>query len=269
MSFLTKPAMQRLVPAFVLLAQALHAQDFSLFEQRTFTNESGETIPFRLLLPESYSPATNYPLVLFLHGAGERGDDNHQQLVNGVRVFLDPAHRRNFPCIVAAPQCPTGSYWASVDIDRSERPARPLKMDFNYTRPITPDLQIAIDLTRHLLATERADPRRTYVAGISMGGMGTLEAVARFPDLFTAAVPVCGGGDPKAFGKKQAGISFWLFHGADDDVVGVEHSRTMVALLKELGAEVRYTEYPGVKHNSWDAAFADPDLLPWLFRHSR
>lgn len=242
------------------------AQNLSLFEQREFRAKGGENLPYRILYPENYDGTKKYPLVLFLHGGGERGNDNEKQLTHGVKVFLEAENRKNFPCIVIAPHCPEDSYWASV---RFERTKYPLELDFNYGYDITKGLELAIALTEDVIEKEAVDIKRVYITGLSMGGMGTLEAVYRFPKTFAAAAVVCGGGDVEAYTKKQARIPFWLLHGDVDGVIGVENSRNMVARLKELGADVKYTEYEGVNHNSWENAYAEPELLPWLFSKSR
>lgn len=250
----------------LLMAGQLLAQDYSLFEKKEFTNKKGETLPYRILYPENYDPAKKYPLVLFLHGAGERGNDNEKQLLHGVKVFLEAQYRTQFPCIVVAPQCPAESYWGSVKFERTKYP---LDLDFNYQYDITTGLRLAIELTRSVIKEAAVDKKRVYITGLSMGGMGTFEAVYRFPKLFTAAVPVCGGADVAAYGKKQARIPFRIFHGEVDGVVAADHSRAMYARLQALGAQVQYKEYPGVNHNSWDYAYIEPDLLPWLFAQHR
>jgi predicted peptidase len=229
--------------------------------------EKGDTLPYRILFPENYDRTKKYPLVLFLHGAGERGSDNEKQLIHGSSLFLKEESRRNFPCIVIFPQCPAEGFWAAVKVDRSQRP---LKFEYNYRESdITPSLRLALGLTRSIIAQEAVDPDRVYVTGLSMGGMGTFEAVWRQPKLFAAAAPICGGGDTKAYKKAAARVPFWIFHGASDNVVGVDLSRDMVERLQKLRAEVRYSEYPGVDHNSWDNAFAEQDFLSWMFSQRR
>ncbi|MCB0664883.1 MAG: prolyl oligopeptidase family serine peptidase [Saprospiraceae bacterium] len=244
---------------------SLKSQDFSLLEKRVYEGTAGK-LPYRILFPENYDSREKYPLVLFLHGGGERGDDNEKQLVHGVKHFIDPPVRSAFPCILIAPQCPEDSYWSSVKFERTKYP---LDLDFNYEYEITKGLQLAIDLTKEIIKEESVDKSRVYITGLSMGGMGTFEAIYRFPRLFAAAAVVCGGADAVAYGKRQAKIPFWIFHGDADQVISVEHSRKMVTRLKALNAEVKYTEYSGVNHNSWENAYAEPMLLPWLFSKKR
>lgn len=238
------------------------ASDYDLFEKRTFVTEKGDSIPYRILFPENYDKTKKYPLVVFLHGGGERGNDNEKQLTHGVKVFLEPGNRKKYPCIVVAPQCPMDSQWPSAKYDRTQRP---LQLDFNYNNEITPALHKATALTYEIIMNESVDRKAVYITGLSMGGMGTFEMVYRNPGLFTAAAPICGGGDTKAYTKKQTSTRFWLFHGDIDAVIEVKHSRAMYDRLKELKADVHYTEYPGVNHNSWDNAYAEQGLLPWMF----
>jgi len=250
---------------FLAFSFRLQSQDFSLLEKRIFQSEKG-VLPYRILFPENYDKSVKYPLVLFLHGGGERGDDNEKHLVHGVKHFLEPANRQAYPCILIVPQCPEDSYWASVKFERTKYP---LELDFNYAYDITRGLQLAIDLTKNIIKSEAVDKKRVYITGMSMGGMGTLEAVYRYPKLFAAAASVCGGADEMAYKKRHVRIPFWLFHGDADQVIAVDNSREMLARLKALGADVKYTEYPGVNHNSWEKAYADPDLLKWLFNQKK
>lgn len=227
------------------------------YEKRTFNN-----LPYRVLYPENYDRSKKYPLVLFLHGRGECGTDNEKQLVHGAKMFISPENRRAFPAIVLFPQCPETSFWAKTNIDRS---TTPVTFQFDYSGVPNEPLGNAVDLVREFLIKESVDPSRVYVTGLSMGGMGTFEAVHRNPDLFAAAAPICGGGDAAHYQKKTRKVAFWVFHGAADAVVNVTESQKMVEKLRSLKGNVRYTEYPGVNHNSWDNAFADPEFLAWMF----
>ncbi|GAB2576007.1 carboxylesterase family protein [Spirosoma areae] len=249
-----------------LVAILTKAQDTTLYQKREFVGTNGLRLPYRILYPENYDATRTYPLILFLHGAGERGSDNTKQLTHGAKLFITPENRRNFPGIVLMPQCPANGYWGSVKVGRS---TSPLTLDFDYSREPTPALSSALALFRHVAQTEHVDPKRLYIMGLSMGGMGTFEAVYRNPDLFAAAIPICGGGDTVRYDRRVRKMPFRLFHGDSDDVVGVNNSRAMVRRLNQVKARVEYTEYPGVKHNSWDTAFAEPDLLPWLFDKKR
>lgn len=237
------------------------AQD-SLYQKKIFNASNGLALPYRILLPEDYNPQKKYPLVLFLHGAGERGNDNEKQLVHGAKLFLTDANRKNFPAIVVAPQCPTDNYWGSVTVDRN---TSPFTLSFDYSRAETTALNAAIELVKKLITEESVDKKRVYITGLSMGGMGTFEAVFRYPKLFAGAAPICGGGDAARYTKQAAKIPFWIFHGDQDAVVSVKESHAMAAKLKSLKAIVKYTEYGGVNHNSWDNAFAEPDFMKWLF----
>lgn len=250
------------VLSFLVIAATSAAQDFSLFEKRTYISAEGDTLPYRILFPEGYDKSKKYPLVLFLHGGGERGTDNEKQLTHGVKLFLEAENRKKYPCIVVAPQCMMDSFWPSVKYDRTQRP---LQLDFNYENEITRALQATTELTKDIIKKESVDTKAVYITGLSMGGMGTIEMVYRNPGLFAAAAPICGGGDTKGYGKKQANTRFWLFHGDMDAVIEVKHSRAMYERLKELKADVHYTEYPGVNHNSWDNAYAEPGFLAWMF----
>jgi predicted peptidase len=255
-----------LLMVFIALAATASAQDLTAFQKETFVSATGLELPYRILYPENYDKTKKYPLVLFLHGAGERGNNNESQLTHGARLFVDPANRQAYPAIVIFPQCPTEGYWSSVEIDRN---TSPLTLKFDYSRPITPALQAAIELVQKMVVNEGVDKSRVYITGLSMGGMGTFEAVYRYPRLFAAAEPICGGADVKAYDKRVSKIPFRVFHGAKDVVVDVRHSQAIVEKLKILNTKVEYIEYPEVNHNSWDNAFAEPDFLSWMFSRKR
>ena len=226
----------------------------------------GKVLPYRILYPENYDKSKKYPLILFLHGAGERGKDNEKQLAHGAKLFITEENRKNFPAIIVLPQCPEESFWASTKIDRT---SQPFKIDFDYSAEANWPLVAANELVKKLSDEESVDKSRVYITGLSMGGMGTFESVYRYPDMYAAALPVCGGGDKVRYDKRITKTAFWVFHGAADAVVDVKLSRKMVEKLKSLKSEVKYSEYPGVNHNSWDNAFAEKDYLSWMFSHKR
>lgn len=241
------------------------AQDTNVYQIRTFAYGNGKNMPYRILYPEQYDRTKRYPLVLFLHGSGERGSDNKKQLIHGSKLFIRDDIRQNFPCIVLMPQCPEDGYWATVPASSW---GSPFNMPYDYSRPINSALEAAHDLVIKTSDEESVDKRRIYITGLSMGGMGTYEMVYRYPGLFAAAMPICGGGDVNSYDNRILKTSFWLFHGDADVVVDVKRSRQMFDKLKKLKADVKYTEYPGVNHNSWDNAFAEPDFMGWMFKHS-
>lgn len=249
---------------FVFFGMSASSQDLSLYEKKSFKSTDGFNLPYRILYPENYRAGKKYPLILVLHGAGERGSDNEKQLVHGSKLFLDSGVRKKYDAIVIFPQCPEDSYWSSVAINRTKTP---LALKFDYSRPITRPLKAAIELVQDIVSQGSVDDRQVYITGLSMGGMGTFEAVHRYPNLFAAALPICGGGDTEHYQKVKT--PFWIFHGSVDAVVDVEYSKVMVDKLKDLGVKVKYTEYAGVNHNSWDNAFAEPDFLKWMFKKKR
>ncbi len=247
----------------VLLIRPLYCQGpTEAFEAKVYRAEDGSTLPYRLLLPENYDPGRAYPLVLFLHGAGERGADNDLQLVHGAKLFTDEDNRRQFPAIVVFPQCPAEDYWARID------PGEDAHWQYPLLRRAPGPLKNVIGLLAELEKDYRVNPHRRYLGGLSMGGFGTFELLARKPDYFAAAFPICGGGNVLA-APLMTDTDLWVFHGGLDDVVPPVNSRKMVEALQEAGASVRYTEYPKANHNSWDSAFAEPQLLPWLFSNHR
>lgn len=193
--------------------------------------------------PVDSAPKGGWPLLLFLHGAGERGDDLARVEVHGPPklVATTPAL---WGCVLVAPQCPDGEWWSTDSL---------------------------LALIEEVRATERIDARRVYVTGLSMGGFGTFELVATRPDLFAAALPICGGlraeREPAIAAAKD--VPMRVFHGADDKVVPPESSLRLVERLRALGADVELTLYPGVAHDSWTRTYADPAVLTWLFEQRR
>lgn len=211
-------------------------------------------IPYRLFKPET-QPEKKYPLVVFLHGAGERGEDNENQLRHGLATMSSPEFQAKEPVFLLAPQCPNGRKWSEVDWSKMES-----------ALPTEPSIPMAgvMKIVDSLVSTMPVDPDRIYITGLSMGGYGTWDAISRWADRFAAAVPVCGGGDEKQAARLTR-IPIWCFHGDQDKAVPVERSRNMIEAIKRAGGKPNYTEYPGVGHNSWDKAYADPALYEWLF----
>ncbi|NBW35573.1 MAG: phospholipase [Cytophagia bacterium] len=246
----------------IMLSMQAFSQTSSAFQPYIYINEKADTLLYQMLSPQADIKNQKLPLVIFLHGAGERGNDNKKQLTHGSSLFLNQTIQQQFPAYVVFPQCPENDYWASVQVDRSQMP---LALNFDYNRPLTKSLQLVVSLIENLKQQKSIDPKRIYVVGLSMGGMGTFEIIHHYPQLFAAAMPICGGGDTLKFSKRASKLPLWLFHGDVDGVVKVEYSRTMLDRIKQYNKTVRYTEYKGVNHNSWDYAFREPDFLSWLF----
>ena len=211
--------------------------------KRLVHSSDGETIEMNYLLyqPPTYETGDdNWPLLLFLHGAGERGDDLELVKVHGPPKMI--AQGMDFPFVVISPQCPEGEIW-SIDT-----------------------LHALLD---EIIETHRIDTSRIYVTGLSMGGYGSWGLAYTYPDLLAAAVPICGGGEPeKAPLMKE--IPTWVFHGAKDTAVLLQRSQEMVDALKAAGGNVRFTVYPEAGHvGAWENAYGDPELWEWLTKQRR
>ena len=251
---------------FFFLPFNLLAQDTSLYKHQYYI-EKKDTMPYRLLLPADYDPSVKYPLILFLHGSGERGKDNESQLIHGGEFFLRDSIRNHYKAIVVFPQCSRNSYWSNVNII-SDTIQKTRFFNFQEDGEPTQAMSLLLGLTKHLLKKYRLDENRLYVGGLSMGGMGTFELARRKPKLFAAAFAICGGANAST-ATEMKNTAWWIFHGLKDNVVDPVHSKIMAAALKAAGAEVRLTLYPDANHNSWDAAFAEKELMHWLFSHHK
>jgi len=238
--------------ALSLFMTPVFAQKLSAYKKKVFRKD-GAKMPYRLLLPKEYDTAKKYPLILVLHGSGERGKNNKDQLVHGAKLFLKDEIRADFQALVVFPQCAANSSW--------------VRDPFRAAGP-TKDLLLLEELLVDLKTKYAINEDMMYVGGLSMGGMGTFELVRRNPEMFAAAFPICGGANPEIAESLKA-VHWWVFHGEADTVVPPKYSTQMVEALTSVGAAVKYDLYPGVGHNSWDKAFATPELLPWLFSKSK
>lgn len=243
---------------FMVMIARVSAQNMSLFDKLLFA-EKGDTLPYRLLKPVNPGSMPKFPLVIFLHGVGERGTDNEVQTKHISELFLDERNRGKYPCYLVAPQCPKGYSWSNFkqvngETALSPGPSKPMKL--------------LISLIESIIKEFPVDESRIYVTGLSMGGFGTFDLIARYPEKFAAAVPVCGGGDPKTAGRIKH-IPIWAFHGALDKTVTPQQSRRMISALQKEGATPGYTEYPDVAHDSWVYAYREPHLIHWLFNQTR
>lgn len=218
----------------------------------------GFSLKYRLHRPVRKKWFTDYPLVVFLHGSGERGDDNVAQLRHGVEKICKYALRHG-DAYVLVPQCPAGESWVDWDWSKQE-----------MERPVMPNrtMSAVLGLVENICKRYSVDRDRVYITGISMGGFGTWDAVTRKAGYFAAAVPVCGGADVNT-ANFYRDVALWFFHGAKDGAVSVEYSRLMHDALEKAKIPHRYTEYPEAGHACWDRVYADEEMLGWLFAARR
>ena len=217
----------------------------------------GTNYPYVLLPPLKIVKGEKYPLVLFLHGAGERGSDNERQKGHFPDRMAGEWYREKFPCYVLAPQCPKGVTWADVNYAAPE----------NKPEPSDP-MHAVIAALGEVVRDHPIDTDRMMLTGLSMGGYGTFDLAARHPDWFAAAAAVCGGASERLV-PRYAGLPMHVWHGDADRAISVKRSRVMVKGMKDLGLEVYYTELPGVGHNSWEQAYAKEGCIDELFAERR
>ncbi len=237
----------------LMLPLTANAYDINESEKLTYTN-SDTTLPYRLILPENYDESKEYPMIVFFHGAGERGNDNELQFFHCVQYLHDNTPE---PCIILAPQCPLNNQW--VDTPWS------LGAYSVDNVPESNEMKAVVELIGELQTKYSVDSDRIYAAGISMGGFATWDAIMRHNDLFAAGIPVCGGGDiSKAELLKETPI--FTFHAVNDSAVPVSGTRDTVNAIKNAGGEkIEYTEYTTGGHGIWNQAFATEGLLDNLF----
>jgi len=217
-------------------------------------------VRYRLMSPAGGGADEKFPLVVYLHGAGERGDDNRKQLLYLPDVLAREENRRRYACFALAPQCPSGMKW--VDVDWSAAKTSP-------QGPPSAAMKAVLAMLDDVLHAWPIDASRIYLTGLSMGGYGTWDLAVRRPAQFAAIAPLCGGGDEtKAAALKD--LPIWAVHGEKDAAVPVARSRDMITAVRQAGGEPKYSELPGVGHNCWSQAY-DPafGLLDWLFAARR
>ena len=247
---------------FLFLAFLFCANDqfaFSQSSSRFSSNkyiDKGDTLYYRQLFPDA-DTLRKFPLVIFLHGSGERGNDNEAQLKWGVMNFATDQNMMLHPAFVIAPQCPEKISWSNFSRDG-------MKLQPAPTKP----MELLIGLIHQLIKTLPIDSNRIYITGLSMGGYGTYDAIERYPHLFAAAVPVCGGGDTTK-AASIAHLPIWIFHGAEDPTVSPIYSLNMLHALTKAGAHPGFTQYPEVGHFSWLGVYSDALMMEWLFRQHK
>jgi predicted peptidase len=242
------------VAASLMAAPAEARKTETGFLDRTVT-VAGTEYKYQVFVPDNWTKKTKWPVILFLHGAGERGDDGLIQTEVGIGTAIR-RYRDRFPAVIVMPQCRKNVWWAESNM-----------------------ADVAMAALAQAQKEFHGDPARTYLTGLSMGGYGTWYLAGKYPGKFAAIAPICGGilvpdmarqqsADDNApyteAARKIGKTPAWIFHGGDDTVVPVTESRRMNDAMKALGGEVHYTEYPGVGHNSWEKAYAEAELLAWM-----
>ncbi len=256
---------KRITLSGIMLLYALVLMNGSVYagkniEARVYESAKGDTMPYRILKPDNYDADKEYPLVLCLHGAGGRGTDNNSRGTEAFKVLSSKEVRSEYPAFLLTPQCPNGERWVDVKWKKGSYSIDNI--------PISREMELVVEILDSVVEELSIDTDRVYVTGQSMGGYGTWDIVLRYPDRFAAAIPVCGAGDPSEAGA-VADLPVWIFHGADDPTVPPSGAREMVKALKEAGGNPRYTEYPGVKHFSWEPAWKEDEIVPWLFKQEK
>ena len=249
------------VTLLIICSLVMQAQN-ELFQKKEFILKK-DTLRYRVLFPENYDRNKSYPLVLFLHGSGECGNDNEKQLTHGASLFTNLSNRKNYPAFIIFPQCPANQEWVTYH-DLTEN-----TFEFIDGKEPAKSLGLAKKLVDFYTKNEAVDSRRIYVLGISLGGMGTFDIICRYPKTFAAAIPICGAVNPERL-KKAKKMPIRMYYGDSDNSVSPEYSRNAYIELKAEGSQlVERVEYPGVGHNSWTPAFAEPDFLKWMFSQKK
>ena len=252
-----------------------------VLQRGSFSASNGLEMPYRIYLPEKEHPDKRYPIFVYLHGRGQRGSDNAPDLYNRSPLFIGPHSivspnmQKEYPCIVLVPQCSNKTIkeeWAKWVGSTPETPWEGLdQVNGAYRQSAEPSDSGAafLELLQYVMVTHNADEERVYLSGVSMGGFGTWDLSMRRPELFAAIVPMAGYSD-QSKAATIAHIPCWIFHGGADKVNPTQGSRNMYRLLKDRGADARYTEYPDAGHDeAFSLAWNEEELLPWIFSQKR
>lgn len=256
--------MKYLVLFLSIFCTMAHAQ-LPAFEKASFEHQ-GKTLHYRILKPVDFDETKKYPLHLFLHGAGERGDDNESQLVHGSALFIK--ENKKHPAIVIFPQCPADDYWAQTKVTRDEIAQ---SNTFSFPKDSEPGwaMSAVMSLLDEMTQESYIDNSRIYLGGLSMGGMGTFELLARRPDTFAAATAICGGGNIENVAIWAEKTPMWIFHGDADRVVPSFYSKAIFEAMLKKGVEPKFSLYKNTGHDSWTNAFAEADYFDWIYSHQK
>ncbi len=247
---------------------AVFSHTYEGYLTRIYTDKQGNSIPYYLYVPYNYHPAQRYPLVLLLHGGGERGQDERSLAQNRARLLNDAyaaiwsssAIQSRWPSFIVVPQVMDQNRWVSTPAAQGS---------YQLASKPTDSLQLAKDVVDMLQRVYAGiDASRLYITGLSMGGYGTWDAIERWPTYFAAAAPIAGAGDPSQ-AAVLTHLPIWAFHGAEDTVVPVSGSRDMIQAIRSAGGQPRYTEYPQAGHGIWMQVYSSSDFLTWLFAQQK
>lgn len=249
-----------IVGSIACTSDAQNQQTLDRYEPHVYKNET-TTLNYRLMRPADVKAGQTYPLLIFLHGAGERGSGNKRQLKYLPEQLASDGMRKKFPSFVYAPQCQSGKQW--VEVPWSAKKSTPMAEKPGAM------LAAAIAALDKVISDHPVDKSRIYLTGLSMGGYGSWEMAMRRPSLFAAVAPICGGGDEKN-AKLIAKLPIWAWHGDRDGAVPVQRTRDLIAALKSVGGEPRYTEKKGAGHNVWTPAYSsEGGVVAWLYGNRR
>ena len=241
------------------------SQNESIFLHKQFV-DGKDTLNYRLLIPKKIKKKGKYPLHLFLHGIGERGNDNKQQLKYVGGLFINQRNRNYYKSYGVFPHCSNDDSWSTRKIIESKDG---MSHKFYDNKKPTRALGLVMKLMDSLSNLNNVNKNRIYISGLSNGGMGTFEMLYRKPNMFAAGVPICGGANPKTakiFAKKTP---VWIFHGAKDDVVHPLYSVSMVEAIIKAGGKPKFTLYDNVNHDSWINAFNEKDFFKWIYSQKK
>ena len=230
---------------------------------KEYSNSNG-SINYRLIYPHKYDDSKSYPLLVFLHGIGERGNDNELQLKYIDKVILDKSNRKNYPSFVLLPQAPLNDNWSSRKLTNKK-----IRQVFPDDASPTNSLSLVMSLLDDLVNDKKINNKRVDLTGLSNGAMGAFELLKHRPNMFASAVLICGGGNPQWAKEFAKTTPLWVAHGSDDDVVFPELSINMVKSIIEQGGSPKFTLYENVNHEGWFNVFRDPDFLNWIFDYSK
>jgi len=244
------------------LFSSLKSQDLSLYEEKTYIFEN-DTLNYRILKPLDYDPKKQYPVHLFLHGSGERGNNNLSQLTHGGKLFLKKENREKYNSWVIFPQCKENERWPSISSDLWDK-----TLGNKIIKP-NESLGLVIRLMDEFIERKQVNKKKIYLSGLSMGGMGAFELLFRRPNMFAAATPICGNGITEYAKLYADKVAIWIFHGSDDRVVSPKHSLKMARAIINSGGSPKMTLYENVGHDSWNNAFDEKDFLKWIHSKSK